>query len=1130
MLSPNWLQPEAAGNAFLDPATEQLPSDEQQTQPLTQPLLDPRRLGQDTFGLDEEDVSDVFCILTPAAPAAFHIVKFAAEHSPQHVLQTSVTPDSSITKADPTQPDEEAETFILDSSGFIYDLALRFSAQLKFPHRQFVFGRNVEKSDIILQAGTEVSKRVSNSHFRIYINEWGVLMLEDLSTNGTMVDDKLLKSKTKVRESPVTTMLTSGSVISILSPKDEECIRFHVRIPPKDGYQEQWQRRMQSYLLNVKIAKERFLSETGNDRQGDNTRANAAARGGPVVPIMSGAQAYGMRWNGKPDYNVVDQLGKGAFATVYKLATVMDGVVFAAKELEKKRFIKNGQMDKKLDNEMRIMQDLIHPNIVQYIDCVDKGNFLYIIMEYVPYGNLSEWLGRHELLPEPAAQRVACQIFSSLAYLHARKITHRDIKPDNILIASEQPFNVKLSDFGLSKVVSNNDTFLKTFCGTLLYCAPEVFPHYAGNSKGQKRRKPGESKKTYHSYSQSVDIWSFGAVLWSALCGHPPFEGVMDNTGKGMFNKIMSTDLDTTPLRKCGVSPEAIDLLTSMLNTDPAERPTEMECLHHPWLVNLARQIVPDVVRPDLQAIPEEEEEEEEEAYYQVSEDKFSQLSLSDRKAGYGVPEDSDDEEDDEEESEPEELLEIHKSKRIKHDKFHPRYQYRGAPEFDSSPEVSYASQRSAPNGGSYTFSQRAPAAKSRLFGEIGQSVLQGSGALDRQIHQAGSPEDESGFSGQDGTDSKSPRPNQSTKGFNTLSMANLTTPKKNSNSSSASDSLLGTESMVRDLHMDSPRSSNSPEGDQNEPTTPRTPEVSQQHSLQASDTPTPRVGPTQNHSVVKDTSRPSQEATPKQKNGFSREIKLPLLPSFFWRPDDESTHNNEYSSKVSGIDFDRGPVYAPPKLLSLPSTSVPSDTSEDDTDSGSKRRGSEEAPNTTAGALESYSSTDGEFRRPKPRLGNLTTTPDSFFHIVLRLETDCVTWGRLKDCSIVYPDSADTRIPKNAFTIWHHVSGEPDAIKNNKDWTKLPGLEVLIHTNSRSGIRVNGVKLEPPQPGGSYQFGKLYTGDVITVYQRKHEVLSFVCEFFHGESAKRRPVDQAFHAETSRTKAPFEIRQSLRG
>lgn len=116
-------------------------------------------------------------------------------------------------------------------------------------------------------------------------------------------------------------------------------------------------------------------------------------------------------------------------------------------------------------------------------------------MEFVPGGDLSRFLNKKKQIPEFWCQPVAWQICSALEYLHKRNITHRDIKPENILIEShEHPLIAKLSDFGLSKQISNNDPWLKTFCGTILYCAPEVYPDYERytNGKAVKRRRPND--------------------------------------------------------------------------------------------------------------------------------------------------------------------------------------------------------------------------------------------------------------------------------------------------------------------------------------------------------------------------------------------------------------------------------------------------------------------------------------------------------------------------------------------------------------------------------------------------------------------------------------------------------------
>lgn len=115
-------------------------------------------------------------------------------------------------------------------------------------------------------------------------------------------------------------------------------------------------------------------------------------------------------------------------------------------------------------------------------------------MELVEGGDLSVYVKRPGALLEHSCKRVAWQICSALEYLHKRNITHRDIKPENILIEREEPLNLKLSDFGLSKRTTSDDAFLQTFCGTILYCAPEIYPGYDQYKSGNagKRRRPND--------------------------------------------------------------------------------------------------------------------------------------------------------------------------------------------------------------------------------------------------------------------------------------------------------------------------------------------------------------------------------------------------------------------------------------------------------------------------------------------------------------------------------------------------------------------------------------------------------------------------------------------------------------
>jgi pSer/pThr/pTyr-binding forkhead associated (FHA) protein len=224
--------------------SEDVKMEDENTQPATQPVVDPRCVGGNSLGLDDEEVADIICILHPTTPDAQVAVQLTKEHAPQHIItkpqfrvQRELDDDFERDISEPTEDDVAQHpphnpTVYSTTDGqsnrvLGRDIALKFSSQANLPKPGFIFGRG-KRSDVLIANHFEV-KRVSNAHFRIFINSQGILMLEDMSTNGTFVDTYHLRRK--IPNVNTQRMLVNSSIISVICGSGGNEVRFIVRIP-----------------------------------------------------------------------------------------------------------------------------------------------------------------------------------------------------------------------------------------------------------------------------------------------------------------------------------------------------------------------------------------------------------------------------------------------------------------------------------------------------------------------------------------------------------------------------------------------------------------------------------------------------------------------------------------------------------------------------------------------------------------------------------------------------------------------------------------------------------------------------------------------------------------------------------
>ncbi|CAK9437743.1 uncharacterized protein LODBEIA_P21210 [Lodderomyces beijingensis] len=378
----------------------------------------------------------------------------------------------------------------------------------------WTFGRSNE-CDFHLNSST----RLSNKHFSIWLNIGDKsLWIKDVSTNGTSLNGSRLVKGSNY-------LLNQGDEISVGNGVSADVVKFIVIFT--DHYN-------------------------------------------PTLSSNSSALDTGIY----KDFIIKNEtIGQGAFATVKKCIERSSGDAFAVKIINRRKALTTSGLASSLtsvDRELSILEKLDHPNIVSLKAFYEDSENYYIVMELVPGGDLMDFVAANGAIGEDATQVITKQILEGILYVHKLGISHRDLKPDNILIMQDDPILVKITDFGLAKL-SDNSTLMKTFCGTLAYVAPEVITGKFGSSQ----------VASTGNYSSSVDLWSLGCLVYVLLTSHLPFNG---KSQKQMFQKIKHGEFHEAPLKSYEVSADGRDFLSCCLQVDPRRRITAAEALQHRWL------------------------------------------------------------------------------------------------------------------------------------------------------------------------------------------------------------------------------------------------------------------------------------------------------------------------------------------------------------------------------------------------------------------------------------------------------------------------------------------------------------------------------------------------------------------
>ena len=259
-------------------------------------------------------------------------------------------------------------------------------------------------------------------------------------------------------------------------------------------------------------------------------------------------------------YDFHGDIGDGAFSVVRLCQKRETGEYLACKIVEKKR-LNSKHLQTRFETEVRINQQLHHPGIVQMIDLYCDETSYFMFMEFCPHKDLFQYIVDRGRLKEDESKPIFRQLLEAIKYIHSMGVSHRDMKPENVLIGPNG--RIKISDFGLSRFLAPNG-LVDTPCGSPCYASPECI-----------------SGRSYNGVT--TDVWSCGVILYAMLTGQLPWT---KRNQTQLFQQIRRGEF-TVPSY---VSAEAKNMITKLMTVDIKNRYTVDEALADPWLQGVPEQ------------------------------------------------------------------------------------------------------------------------------------------------------------------------------------------------------------------------------------------------------------------------------------------------------------------------------------------------------------------------------------------------------------------------------------------------------------------------------------------------------------------------------------------------------------